>query len=206
MQDSSLVQDSFSVEDSSSSSKRIHVDFNLENLLLDPGLRQKISSYHPNNHAEIRRHYLIKGPCHSILLDYPVSYFSEKLRQFRSEWYVNRKWLEYSIDKDAAFCFYCYLFRWQDVGKQGECETFVTKGFKFWNQLAKLDSHVGGVNSAHNQAVKKSEDLLKEKQNIQSVLVKQSNKDKHDYRVQLNAIVDCIRFLFMSGISFSWSR
>ena len=28
----------------------------------------------------------------------------------------------------------------------------------------KLDSHVGGVNSTHNQVVKKSEDLLKEKQ------------------------------------------
>ena len=76
--------------------------------------------------------------------------------------------MEYSIDKDAAFCFYCYLFR-QDDGNQGGGETFVMKGFKLWNQLLKLDSHVGGVNSAHNQAVKKSEDLLKEKQHIQSV-------------------------------------
>ena len=103
--------------------------------------------------------------------------------------------MEYSIDKDAAFCFYCYLFGRQDVGKQGGGETFVTKGFKLWNQVAKLDSHVGGVNSAHSQAIKKGEDLLMEKQHIQSVLVKQSNKDKQDYRVQLNAIVDCIRFL-----------
>ena len=60
---------------------------------------------------------------------------------------------------------------------QGGGETFVTKGFKLWNQLAKLDSHVGGFSSAHNQTAKKSEDLLKEKQHIQSVLVKQSNKD-----------------------------
>ena len=66
----------------------------------------------------------------------------------------------------------------------------------------KLNSHVGGVNSAHNQAVKKGEDLLKEKQHIQSVLVKQSNKYKHDYRVQLNAIVDCIRFLLCRGLVF----
>ena len=85
---------------------------------------------------------------------------------------MGRKWLEYSIDKDAAFCFYCYLFGRQDVGKQGGGETFVTKGFKLWNQLTKLDSHVRGVNSAHNQVIKKSEALLKEKQHIQSVLVK----------------------------------
>ena len=66
----------------------------------------------------------------------------------------------------------------------------------------KLDFHVGGVNSAHNQAVKKSENLLKEKQHIQSVLVKQSNQDKIKYRVQLNTIVDCIRFLLCRGLAF----
>ena len=102
-QDSSPVQDS--------SSKRICVDFNLENLSSDPSLRQKISSYHPYNHDEIRRHYyLSKGPCQPVLHDYSVSYFSKKPHRFGSEWYVNRKWLEYSIDKDATFCFYCYLF------------------------------------------------------------------------------------------------
>ena len=111
------TQDSSPVQDSSSSFKQIRVDFNLENLLSNPGLRQKISSYHPNNHDEIRRHYLTKDPCQPVLHDYPISYFSEKPRRFRSKWYVNRKWLEYSIDKDAAFCFYCYLFGRQDVGK-----------------------------------------------------------------------------------------
>ncbi|KAL4600609.1 hypothetical protein ACB092_11G211400 [Castanea dentata] len=136
-----------------------------ENLPSDPGLRQKISSYHPNNHDEIRRHYLTKGPC-QFVHDFPVSKFSGKPCQFRSDWYVNRKWLEYSIDKHAAFCFYCYLSG-QDVGKQGGGETFVTKGFKLWDQLVKLDSYVGEVNSAHNQAIKKNEDLLKEKKHIQ---------------------------------------
>ncbi|KAK4593477.1 hypothetical protein RGQ29_017548 [Quercus rubra] len=161
------------------SSPQIRVNFNLENLPSDPGLRQKISFYHSNNHDEIRRHYLTKGPCQPVLNDFPLSYFSEKPHRFRSDWYIGRKWLEYNIDKDVAFCFYCYLFGRQDV-----------------------DSHVGGVNSAHSQAIKNGEDLLKEKQHIQSVLVKQSNKYKHDYRVQLNVIVDCIRFLLCRGLAF----
>ena len=109
--------------------------------------------------------------------------------------------MEYSINKDAVFCLYCYLFG-QDVGKQGGGETFVTKGFKLWNQKEKLLSHVGGVNSAHNQAIKKSEVLMKEKQHIQSVLIKQSNQDKIEYQVQLNGIVDCIRFLLCWGLAF----
>ncbi|XP_050281356.1 uncharacterized protein LOC126722237, partial [Quercus robur] len=36
----------------------------------------------------------------------------------------------------------------------------------------------------------------------QSVLVKQSNKDKLEYQVQLNVIADCIRFLLCRGLAF----
>ena len=61
------TQDSFPVQDLSSSSKRICVDFNLENLPSDPKLREKISSYHPNNHDEIRRFYLQNGLCQLAL-------------------------------------------------------------------------------------------------------------------------------------------
>ena len=43
------------------------------------------------------------------------------------------------------------------------------KGFELRNQKEKLSSHVGGVNSVHNQDVKKSESIMKEKQHIQSV-------------------------------------
>ena len=43
---------------------------------------------------------------------------------------------------------------------------------------------------------------MKEKQHIQSVLVKQSNQDKLEYRVQLNAIVNCIRFLLCWRLAF----
>ena len=41
---------------SSSSSKRICVDLN--DLPSDPGLREKISSYHPNDQDNIRRAYI----------------------------------------------------------------------------------------------------------------------------------------------------
>ena len=87
-QDSSPMQDSSPVQDSSSSSKRIRVDFNLENLPSNPELQQKISFYHPNNHDEIRRHYLTKGLCQPVLHDYLVSYFFEKPRRFRFEWWL----------------------------------------------------------------------------------------------------------------------
>ena len=43
---------------------------------------------------------------------------------------------------------------------------------------------------------------MKEKQHIKSVLVKQSNQDKIEYRIQLNAIVYCINFLLCWGLVF----
>ena len=43
---------------------------------------------------------------------------------------------------------------------------------------------------------------MKEKQHIQSVLVTQSNQDKIEYQIQLNAIVDCIRFLLCRALAF----
>ena len=56
------TQDSSPVQDSSLSSNRIRVNFNLENFPSDLGLCEKISSYHPNSHDEIRRYYLQKMP------------------------------------------------------------------------------------------------------------------------------------------------
>ena len=60
-QDSSSTQEKQSDYNSRpNSSKRICVDLN--NLPSDPGLREKISSYHPNDQDNIRRAYIQKGP------------------------------------------------------------------------------------------------------------------------------------------------
>ena len=47
----------------SSSSKKVCSEFQIENLILDPGLRPSITSYHVNNQDRIRRVYLQKGHC-----------------------------------------------------------------------------------------------------------------------------------------------
>ena len=83
------------------------------------------------------------------------------MRRFNRDWFLKYKnWLEYSIKKDAAFCLCCYLFR-ADSNKAG-ADAFITEGFKSWNRINKLDIHVGGVNSPHDQAVKMGEPLMKQ--------------------------------------------
>jgi hypothetical protein len=185
---------------SSSSSKRICVDLN--NLPSDPGLREPISSYHPNDQDNIRRAYIQKGPCQIVPTNLPQTEIGGSMRRFNPDWFIEYKnWLEYSIEKDAVFCLCCYLFR-QDVGKQAGGDTFVRTGFKLWHKKEKLRTHVGGVNSAHNQALKKCEDLMKPNQHINNVFVKQTKEEKIKYRIQLNATVDCIRFLLRQGLAF----
>ena len=50
---------------------RIKVD--VANLPTKPGLRIKISYYHPNERDQIRRHYLQNKPCQPVDHDFPQS-------------------------------------------------------------------------------------------------------------------------------------
>jgi ABC-type phosphate transport system ATPase subunit len=61
---------------------------------------------------------------------------------------------------------------------------------------------VGAHNNAHNQAQRRCEALLNQKQNIIKFFDKQSDQHKSDYRTHLNALVDCIHFLQQQGLAF----
>jgi hypothetical protein len=151
---------------------------------------------------DIRRAYIQRGPCQIVPHNLPQTEIGGSMRRFNPDWFIEHKnWLEYIIEKDAVFCLCCYLFR-QDVGKQAGGDTFVRTGFKLWHKKEKLRTHVGGVNSAHNQPVKKCEDLMKPNQHINNVFVKQTKEEKIKYRIQLNATVDCIRFLLRQRLAF----
>ncbi|XP_013628198.1 PREDICTED: uncharacterized protein LOC106334457 [Brassica oleracea var. oleracea] len=85
----------------------------------------------------------------------------KSLRRFSPAWFDQYgNWLEYSVSTDRAYCLCCYLFR-DDIHKQGGNDTFVTEGFSSWNKSERLASHVGGMNSFHNIAVKMCDSLMK---------------------------------------------
>ena len=82
-----------------------------EDIIVDPGLRKPIDEMHPNIRDDVKREYILLGPCQPIGHTYPRRKISGRYRSFHEKWYTNFPWLEYSIKNDAAFCFYCYLFR-----------------------------------------------------------------------------------------------
>ncbi|KAI3692292.1 hypothetical protein L6452_32106 [Arctium lappa] len=87
------------------------------------------------------------------------------------------------------------------VGKCGS-DAFVTEGFNSWNKTERLSLHVGDVNSFHNRALKKSEDLMRQNRSIAVAFQKQSEIEKNEHRIRLNASIKAIRFLLKNALPF----
>ncbi|XP_042396640.1 zinc finger MYM-type protein 1-like [Zingiber officinale] len=177
------------------------VDFS--QLPADPGLRIPICSYNANIRDQVRRIYLQKGPCQPSGYEFSKRKFGvSQFRRFNPSWFKEfGDWLEYSIEKDAAYCLYCYLFK-TTKGKQAGGETFVSEGFTNWKGKDRLNIHVGQHDSEHHKARMNCEALMNQDEHIQSILHKQSKQMRNDYRIRLNASIDCIRVLLRQGNSF----
>ncbi|XP_024164619.1 zinc finger MYM-type protein 1-like [Rosa chinensis] len=183
-------------------SKQSRVEIDLANLPSDPGERTKISDYHPDIRDQIRREYLLRGPCQPRNHQFVQIQCGEGKRRFVSDWFNDfPNWLEYSVAKNAAFCLCCYLFK-SNVGEQGGGDCFTGIGFQNWKKKERLHDHVGKQNSVHNQALQKCEALMNEKQHIRNIIDQNVHQSRIDYRVRLEASVDCIRFLLRQGLAF----
>ncbi|CAN1244625.1 Zinc finger MYM-type protein 1 [Linum perenne] len=89
-------------------------------LQADPGLRQRLSSFHPNIQDEIRRAYIEKGPCQPRGHSFPFKDICGNNRRFNPSWFDAYHWLEYSTAKDAAYCLHCYLFKQEGNNDQSK--------------------------------------------------------------------------------------
>lgn len=67
------------------------------------------------------------SPTQPRLQKFPATLSGSVTRSFNSSWYKGRKWLEYSVNKDAAYCFPCRVF-----GVNPSSTTFTEEGFRDW--------------------------------------------------------------------------
>lgn len=94
-----------------------NVEVSLDEYPADPGLRKPIQEYDVNERNEVRCYYLAKGPFQPKNYDFPWRLCAKEKRRFRPSWFNDHpNWLEYSIDKDRAYCLYCYLFKSDQSG------------------------------------------------------------------------------------------
>ncbi|XP_022899435.1 zinc finger MYM-type protein 5-like [Olea europaea var. sylvestris] len=167
------------IESNTGSQRDVWDKIDLAELPSDPGLRTPIANYNVNVQDEIRRAYVQKGPCQPRNHLCPQKEFGDSsLRRFKTSWFNDfPDWLEYSIAKDAIFCFYCYLFK-PNSEEHGGGDSFIDGGFSNWKKKERLQIHVGKSGSVHNRARIKYEAFVNQKQNIDCVLFKKSKKNK----------------------------
>ncbi|XP_035837214.1 uncharacterized protein LOC110893150 [Helianthus annuus] len=158
----------------SSPSTRNKIDLN--DLPSDPSDRPPITSYHLNQIYDIRRAYLVKKAFQPRGHHFKWTNYSSGRRRFNVKWFDKYHWLEYSTKQEKAYCLYCYLFN-ESVGNKGGRETFVSEGFCNWSKPGALKEHVGLVNSIHNKAAQKCENLLNQKRSYDAN-EKRRNKER----------------------------
>ena len=73
------------------------------------------------------------GPKQLKLPQYPRDQFGIQKRAFQSNWFQSFTWLEYSLRRNAAFCFACRVF-----GKRLKQEEFVNGGIKNWKHALSM--------------------------------------------------------------------
>lgn len=74
-------------------------------------------------------------PHQPVLKAYPQTVFGGRERCFSAAWYQSRPCLEYSVERDACFCFPCQVFSVIFF----ENDTFVLTGFPNWKAALECD-------------------------------------------------------------------
>nr|CAH65861.1 OSIGBa0126J24.6 [Oryza sativa] len=172
--------------------------YDFSRLPFDPGERQPISSYPVNDQDAVRRSYIMKGPYQPYAHAFESRNIGNKPRQFSPLWFYKYPWIEYSVKKETAFCFVCYLF-----GKgRSKTSAFVKGGWNNWNRTDALDLHVGGVASAHNAAQERYNLFITPHGAIDDKIVKVDNEERRLYKIRLTYSLRCLRFLLQQGLAF----
>ncbi|XP_050527956.1 uncharacterized protein LOC126898050 [Daktulosphaira vitifoliae] len=135
----------------------------------------------------------------TVLTQYPKT----KDRSFQALWFHEYKWLMYSVEKDAAFCYACMQFKpsgMKDVA-------YTSSGFKNWKNAkdAKRGFPRHEKTGSHVEAMI----MWEEKKNRQtsnteiSTLVNDKTLEKHRY--YLKSIFEVVQFLVINELSFRGS-
>ena len=97
-------------------------------VVFDPSLHIAIEQFHPDIRDDVRRDYLMKGPTKPFGHNFPQNPTNK--RMFVENWLTLHYWLEYSIEKEVTYCFYCFLFKQQPLEQHFGHDAFTKDGYK----------------------------------------------------------------------------
>ena len=175
----------------------------------DPGSRRRILT-------DQDREFMINfGPFQPRLGSYPRNNEISQSKQcrFSSEWFDEFPHLEYSVVKDAAFCFVCQLFP-TGPGHEKSNDVWVGEGVRQWHKMksggkskqGKLSRHFGS--NSHKASLEALVAFQQRFQNIDRMMDKEHMKlcieaeaEKKRNREAVKILIDIVRFLARQGLS-----
>ena len=84
----------------------------------------------PNDIAQIAAF----PPVQPVNITFPQTKFGKSSRSFNAAWYNRYKWLEYSVQRDACFCYPCHIFGTTSFGVSRPESSFTVTGFRNWKK------------------------------------------------------------------------
>ncbi|KAI3872538.1 hypothetical protein MKX03_012237 [Papaver bracteatum] len=172
----------------------------------DPGLRRQIYEYPVNQRDEVRRAYLKQGPFKPKLSKYPPTWDGKQDRYFQYSWLRLHSWLEYSIKKNKAYCFPCFIFETYPPKRAA----FTLEGFSDFKRIGSKKSvsacsfvkHVGDHESFHMTAVEACENLRRPSHHIGRVIKKISKDKIAKNRLRIKTSIETVRVLGIHALPF----
>ncbi|KAL5750564.1 hypothetical protein ACOSP7_025167 [Xanthoceras sorbifolium] len=179
------------------------IDINTPYYERDPGLRLPIGVYPADKRDDVRKAYIKMGPFQPMLDKYPLTSDGKQNRSFQKSWFERFSWLEYSIEKDRAFCFPCYLFD----NVLSKHSTFTIDGFHSWKRIkcgtkCPFVQHEGVHNSQHSFAIQNWYTLKDSSRHIDKVMNTVSQQEILQNRLRLKTSLETVKWLAMQGCAF----
>lgn len=150
-----------------------------------------------------------RGPHHPCLSTYPVKTVGKgrnsRNRSFKSTWFEYYKWLEYSVVKDAAYCFACRCFALNDSSATGSIENaFTTTGFSSWHKAhemfkthEKSRCHASSMVGWENFNASKPVDVMLD--DAKEAELKEKEKRRLENHKYMSRLIDIVRLLAKGG-------
>ena len=135
---------------------------------------------------------------------YPAQMFGNQQRSFQSRWFDQFDWLEYSVEKDAAFSFSCRHFAAAVGGHGLRLEpSFTNSGFQNWRK-AQQSFKAHNASAAHKFSMEawcEFKQRVKDGSKILNIINKGHSKVVEENRRYMKAVVESLRYTACQGIA-----
>ena len=122
------------------------------------------------------------------VIDFPRRRYGSSSRCFQVSWYTLFPWIEYSIERDAAYCFACRFF-----GVSPDV-VFTHSGFHDWKHARGKD----GVLTYHNTKCTKHKNAMLSWQQYKSTVANSTSVSVQLDRQRLKSIQGCTLKAYLS--------